>query len=86
MCQSHLSQSIFEQSLKEKKFVEIWKEANLFLVHKKDDKSMVKTIPKLVSLQSLHKFMKELSIMLSSIISKNVLCFLNHIFCQATHV
>ena len=33
---------IFEQSLKEKKFPELWKKANIVPVHKKEDKNLVK--------------------------------------------
>ena len=33
---------IYEQSLKESRFPEIWKEANVVLVHKKEDKNLLK--------------------------------------------
>ena len=33
---------IFEQSLKEKKFPELWKKANIVTVHKKEDKNLIK--------------------------------------------
>ena len=79
---------IFEQSLKEKKFPEVWKKANIVPVHKKEDKNLIKTIAQSVYFQSLVKFMKELSTMPSSIILKtiNFLHLLNQVFCQATHV
>ena len=33
---------IFEQSLKENKFPEVWKKANIVPVHKKEDKNLIK--------------------------------------------
>ena len=33
---------ISEQSLKEKKFLEVWKKANILPVHKKEDKNLIK--------------------------------------------
>ena len=79
---------IFEQSLKENKFPEVWKKANIVPVHKKEDKNLIKTIVQSVYFQSLVKFMKELSTMPSSIILKtiNFLHLLNQVSCQATHV
>ena len=35
---------IFEQSLKEKKFPEVWKKPNIVPVHKKDDKNLIKKL------------------------------------------
>ena len=79
---------IFEQSLKERKFPEIWKKANIVSVHKKEDKNLVKTIAQSVYFQFLVKFMKELSIIPSSIISKaiNFLHVLNQVFCHTAPV
>ena len=79
---------IFEQSLKENKFPEVWKKANIVPVHKKEDKNLIKNYAQSVYFQSLVKFMKELSTMPSSIILKtiNFLHLLNQVSCQATHV
>ena len=35
---------IFERSLKERKFPELWKKANIVPVHKKEDKNLIKKL------------------------------------------
>ena len=77
---------ISEKSLKENKFPEAWKKADIVPVNKKEDKNLIKK--QSVCFQSLVKFMKELSTMPSSIILKtiNFLHLLNQVSCQATHV
>ena len=78
----------FEQSLKEKKFSEVWKKANVVTVHKKEEKNLIKNYRQSVYFQYLVKFMKELSTMPSSIILKtiNFLHLLNQVSCLVTHV
>ena len=78
---------ISEQLLKEKKFPEVWKKANIVPVHKKEDKNLIKTIAQSVYFQPLVKFMKELTTLPSSIILKtNFLHLLNQVSCLANHV
>ena len=46
---------MFQQSMKEKKFPEAWKKANIVPVHKKEDKNLMKTLALLVYFQSFVK-------------------------------
>ena len=49
---------IFEQSLKEVRFPEIFKKANVVPVHKKKDKNLLQIILQLAYLPSLVKFLR----------------------------
>ena len=50
---------IFDESLKNSVFPEIWKTANVVPVHKKDDKNLVKIIALSVYFQFLVKSLRE---------------------------
>ena len=79
---------IFEQSLKKKKFLELWKKATIILGHKKEDKNLLKIYHPVSLLLIFRKIVKELSIMPSSVILKgiNLLHLLNQDLYQTTHV
>ena len=79
---------IFEQSLIERKFPELWKKADIVPVNKKEDKNLIKNFCPVSLLPIFSKIYEELSVMPSSMILKAIdfLHLLNQVFCQATHV
>ena len=61
---------IFKHSLKKDEFPEIWKKTNVFSVHKKEDKMLVKNYRPISSIRIFGKSLKELYIISFTAISK----------------